>query len=78
MAPTAAPQTIVISPDQQPRKLLVTIPNNSSKTTAVEMNAAQAPCLPKYAVGLFDSTGQGPRKRKRLTHLTPEEKIMRR
>lgn len=34
--------------------------------------------LPKYAVGLFESNGSGPRKRKRLTHLTPEEKIMRR
>lgn len=34
--------------------------------------------LPKYAVGLFENSGPGPRKRKRLTHLTPEEKIMRR
>nr|XP_039267944.1 uncharacterized protein LOC120342950 isoform X3 [Styela clava] len=34
--------------------------------------------LPKYAVGLFESNGPGPRKRKRLTHLTPEEKVMRR
>lgn len=37
------------------------------------------PALPNYAVGLFESkNGPGPRKRKRLTHLTPEEKIMRR
>lgn len=34
--------------------------------------------IPKYAIGLFDADKTGPRKRKRLTHLTPEEKIMRR
>nr|CAB3267781.1 xBPa X-box-binding protein [Phallusia mammillata] len=74
MAPTATPQTIVISPDTR----LVTI-QNPVKMSRVEVTGTNnVPNLPKYAVGLFDSNGQGPRKRKRLTHLTPEEKIMRR
>lgn len=35
--------------------------------------------IPNYAVGLFDKhNGPGPRKRKRLTHLTSEEKVQRR
>lgn len=35
--------------------------------------------LPNYAVGLFDNkSGTGPRKRKRLNHLSAEEKIARR
>lgn len=35
--------------------------------------------LPNYAVGLFDNkNGTGPRKRKRLNHLSAEEKIARR
>jgi len=42
-------------------------------------NNNQEISIPKYAVGLFDKqSGSGPRKRKRLTHLTPEEKILRR
>lgn len=67
MAPMASPQTITIISNA--RLLSVTKPDQ----------APPMPALPKYAVGLFDSkNGPGPRKRKRLTHLTPEEKIMRR
>lgn len=67
MGPMASPQTI-------------TIISNARLLSVSKPDAAPAmPALPKYAVGLFDSkTGPGPRKRKRLTHLTPEEKIMRR
>lgn len=67
MAPMASPQTITIISNA--RLLSVTKPDQ----------APPMPALPKYAVGLFESkNGPGPRKRKRLTHLTPEEKIMRR
>lgn len=63
----ASPQTITIISNA--RLLSVTKPDQ----------APPMPALPKYAVGLFESkNGPGPRKRKRLTHLTPEEKIMRR
>lgn len=67
MAPvivTSQPRTIVITPN-----MLV-----GDENRRIVDNGE----LPKYAVGLFESNGPGPRKRKRLTHLTPEEKIMRR
>lgn len=34
--------------------------------------------IPQYAIGILDRRDGAPRKRKRLTHLTPEEKIQRR
>ena len=35
--------------------------------------------VPKYAIGLFEpKDGSAPRKRRRLTNLTPEEKVQRR
>ena len=71
MAPTASTHTIVISPGTK----LLTVPNPPSVGMAF---SGEAPVLPKYAIGLFESNGNGPRKRKRLTHLTPEEKVMRR
>ncbi|XP_076799790.1 uncharacterized protein LOC143444880 [Clavelina lepadiformis] len=71
MPPTANPHMIVITPGTK----LVTVPNSPK----VEMDYTnEGTSLPKYAIGLFNSNGSGPRKRKRLTHLTPEEKIMRR
>ena len=69
MPPTAAPHAIVISSGTK----LMTVPNATNIGTAQSLDT-----LPKYAIGLFDSNKTGPRKRKRLTHLTPEEKIMRR
>lgn len=71
MTPTASAHTIVISPGTK----LVTVPNPTSVGMAFSGESA---VLPKYAIGLFESNGSGPRKRKRLTHLTPEEKVMRR
>jgi regulator of replication initiation timing len=63
----ASPQTITI------------ISNARLLSVSKPEEAPAMPSLPKYAIGLFDSkNGPGPRRRKRLTHLTPEEKIMRR
>lgn len=73
MTPTAATHAIVISPGTK----VVTVPAPPSLGMALSGDTSAAN-VPKYAVGLFDSNGSGPRKRKRLTHLTPEEKIMRR
>ena len=73
MTPTATTHAIVISPGTK----LVTVPTSSNLNMTLSGEAPVAN-VPKYAVGLFDSNGSGPRKRKRLTHLTPEEKIMRR
>ena len=67
MPPTAPQHAIVISSENK----LMTVPLANS-------GAVQSDNIPKYAIGLFDTNKNGPRKRKRLTHLTPEEKIMRR
>lgn len=66
---------VVLGSVSQPRTIVIT-PSlfcGDENTRIVDSGE-----LPKYAVGLFESNGSGPRKRKRLTHLTPEEKIMRR
>ena len=72
MPPTAPQHAIVISTGTK----VVTVPDLNSGGMAYSGEAEAV--LPKYAIGLFDSNKSGPRKRKRLTHLTPEEKIMRR
>uniref|UniRef100_H2YH37 X-box-binding protein 1 n=1 Tax=Ciona savignyi TaxID=51511 RepID=H2YH37_CIOSA len=73
MSPTATPQTVIISPST---KLIPVTMANQRRTEVEFVGSPQS--IPKYALGLFDSNGNGPRKRKRLTHLTNEEKVMRR
>ncbi|XP_078484143.1 transcription factor protein [Ciona intestinalis] len=73
MAPTATTHTVVISPSS---KLVPVTMANQARTEVEFVGSPQQ--IPKYALGLFESNGNGPRKRKRLTHLTTEEKVMRR
>lgn len=66
---------VVLGTISQPRTIVVTPGLFSGDENRGYVDRGE---LPKYAVGLFESNGSGPRKRKRLTHLTPEEKVMRR